>query len=240
VATVPADTRSIFRTPSGVWLSSPTDTDYVNAQIPDAVSERVYLTGRSAYPEAWEGGTYRRLGVPRPATAPLVSAQTQDQFDQSDADAAQKAATDATVTDLLAADAQAWLGAVVPAATVPPLVDPLYAKVQLHMRFDVLTGGEFIDSSTQQRDLVNVGTVSRGTDTNGPLGAAGGTGYGVFDGGYVAVPFIQRFRGEADPTWTAEATIKPTENLEYVVLFARDAGLREITLQRAGQPDAPG
>jgi Concanavalin A-like lectin/glucanases superfamily len=240
VATVAADTRSIFRTPSGVWLSSPTDTDYVNAQINDAASERVYLTGRSAFPEAWQSGTYRQLGVPRPATAPLVAAQVQDEFDQSDATAAQTAATNATVTDLLAADAQAWLGAVVPAAVAPPSVDALYDKVQLHMRFDTIPGGNFVDSSPQQRLLTNSGTVSRGVDTAGPLGASGGTGYGIFGGGHVLVPYIDRKTYEADPTWTVEASIKPTENLEYVVLFARNGGLREITFQRAGQPDVVG
>ncbi|HRG70694.1 MAG TPA: hypothetical protein PLH95_03595, partial [Thauera aminoaromatica] len=66
VETVPEGTISIFKTPSGVWLSSTTDTDFVNGQINDADTERVYLTGRSAYPEAWQDGEYRRLGGPAP------------------------------------------------------------------------------------------------------------------------------------------------------------------------------
>lgn len=241
VQTVPTGTQSIFRTPSGVWLSSTTQTDYVNGQIPDAVSERVYLTGRSAYPEAWQGGVYRRLGVPKPATAPTVELVEVDEFDQADATAAQEAATAAVVSAVMGIDSQVWLGnAVPPAPPGGPAPDPDYAKVQLHMQFNSLSGGHFLDSSPQKRLLTNNGAVGILVDTSGPLGVGGGAGYGVFSGGYVAVPYIDRKSYEADPTWTVDATIKPTQDLEYVVLFARNGGLREITFQRAGLPDVEG
>ena len=45
--------RSIFRTPTGDWLSSVTDTNYVLGQLQDTPDERVYLTGRNPYPEVW-------------------------------------------------------------------------------------------------------------------------------------------------------------------------------------------
>lgn len=72
VAAVVAGAQSIFRTPSGVWLSSVNDVNYVNAQVIDAGFERVYLTGRSAFPEAWQDDAYRQLGVPAPAAAPTL------------------------------------------------------------------------------------------------------------------------------------------------------------------------
>lgn len=80
VTTVSAGTKSLHRTASGVWLSSTNEVDYVNAQIADAGVERVYLTGRQAYPEAWQGGNYRRLGVRSPAAAPTVLHNVVDEF----------------------------------------------------------------------------------------------------------------------------------------------------------------
>ena len=241
VATIPSGAQSIFRTPSGVWLSSTTDTDYVNGQIPDAVSERVYLTGRSSYPEAWQSGSYRRLGVPKPTAAPTVEVLVKDEFDQEDADAAQAAATAAVVTALEGIDSQVWLGNTAPVGGGGgPAPDPDYAKVQLHMQFNTTSGGNFVDSSPQKRALTNVGSVALTTNTSGPLGTGGGAGYGTFSGGSVSIPYIDRKSYEADPTWTVDATVKPTQDLEYVVLFARNGGLREITFQRAGLPDVEG
>jgi hypothetical protein len=239
LTTVAAGTQSIFRTPSGVWLSSTNDVNYVNGQINDAASERVYLTGNAAYPEAWQSGVYRRLGVPKPAEAPQVTVIVQDEFDQNDADAAQEAALTATVNALTAIDSQVWLGNTVPTGG-GGAVDPLYPKVQLHMQFNALSGGHFIDSSPQKRTLTNSGSVALTTATTGPLGTGGGAGFGEFSGGYVAIPYIDRKSFEADPTWTVDATVKPTQDLEYVVLFARNGGLREITFQRAGMPDSVG
>lgn len=79
VTTVTAGTKSLHRTASGTWLSSTNEVDYVNAQISDAV-ERVYLTGRQAYPEAWQGGSYRRLGVRAPTSPPTVVQNVVDEF----------------------------------------------------------------------------------------------------------------------------------------------------------------
>lgn len=121
VATVDSNTQSIFRTPSGTWLSSTNDVDYVNAQVNDAAFERVYLTGRSAYPESWQGGTYRKLGVPAPTAAPTVSVVlspefSTDEFNQS------KAALPKQIADMVKArTSQVNLG------NAPTNTPPVYA-----------------------------------------------------------------------------------------------------------------
>ena len=102
VATVAAGTQSIFRTPSGVWLSSATDTDFVNGQINDAASERVYLTGRSAYAESWQGGAYRQLGVPKPAARPTTIVKLGATAVTADGTSAQVAAIAAVLAALSA------------------------------------------------------------------------------------------------------------------------------------------
>ena len=77
VASVENGARSIFRTPdTGTWLSSLQDVNYVRSQINDDPTERIFLTGRNDYPEYWQGGEYRRLGVPSPATAPVATVTT--------------------------------------------------------------------------------------------------------------------------------------------------------------------
>lgn len=69
--------KTIYRTPdSGTWLSSMTDVYYARGQLIGAENERIYLTGRSAYPESWQSGSYRRLGVPAPSAAPVISVTT--------------------------------------------------------------------------------------------------------------------------------------------------------------------
>lgn len=78
--TVAAGTKSVHRTPSGAELQSTNDADFVNGQINDPSVERVYLTGRSAYPEAWQSGTYRRLGVRTPTVAPAVVKTEVDEY----------------------------------------------------------------------------------------------------------------------------------------------------------------
>jgi hypothetical protein len=86
VTTVASGAKSIYRTPiSGTWLSSANDVDYVPNQNQDLTQERVYLTGRSAYPEAWENGSYRHLGVPRPASAPTFTVEEVYQFTTQEA-----------------------------------------------------------------------------------------------------------------------------------------------------------
>lgn len=81
ITVVAAGAKSVFRTPNtGAWLSSSTDTDYVLGQLQDNPVERVYLTGHAAYPEAWEAGVYRPLGIAAPLLAPTVSVQVVDEF----------------------------------------------------------------------------------------------------------------------------------------------------------------
>lgn len=80
VASVAMGAQSVHRTPSGVWLSSASAASYVNGPINDPTVERVYLTGRSGYPEVWEGGAYRRLGVPAPTSAPTVTVTVKDEY----------------------------------------------------------------------------------------------------------------------------------------------------------------
>lgn len=80
--------KSVFRTPiNGTWLSSSNDVDYVAGQTQDLTTERVFLTGRTSYPEVWDHATsaYRQLGVPRPTSAPTFTVQEVYQFTQSDA-----------------------------------------------------------------------------------------------------------------------------------------------------------
>ncbi len=237
VATVPAGTRSIFRTPSGVWLTSTTDTHYVNGQIPDAASERVYLTGRSAYPEAWQGGVYRRLGVPAPSSAPTVEAVTVAQFDESAASEAQIAAATAVVEAIKAIDTQVYLGNAVPASGgAPPAFDPDYAKVQLHLSFDALSGGQFVDQSPQQRATTKDASITLLTDNTGPLGVAG-AGCGLFGAGHNGVRFseIRRWRSEADPTWCIEWALTAASTRDFISIQSRDYNIREIvTYQVSG------
>lgn len=232
VATVPAGSRSIFRTPSGVWLNSPTITNWVNGQIPDAASERVYLTGRSAYPEAWQGGIYRRLGVPAPTTKPTVEAVTNAQFDAAAASLAQETAAAAVVSSILAVDAQAYLGAAVPpAAASPSITDPDYAKVALHVSFDTLTGGQFVDQSPQHRALLKGAGISQVTDSLGPLGASGGAGYMLSSSsssGGIVFDEIRRWRDEVDATWCVEFHVTAAVTYDFLSIQSLGYNLREL------------
>lgn len=87
VHTVANNTRSVYRTPSGVWLHSTNVVNYVLGQIQDTTDERVYLTGRTGTPEVWQSGSYRQLGVPAPTTAPTVSVNVVDEYSSVEADA---------------------------------------------------------------------------------------------------------------------------------------------------------
>lgn len=118
VASVASGTQSIFKTPSGVWLSSATDTNYVNGQISDAATERVYLTGRSAFPEAWQGGVYRRLGVPAPTTAPIVVPLVVDEYTPEEVDALYLAALNSVTTAIANTSTDALIGTA-PIPTAP-------------------------------------------------------------------------------------------------------------------------
>lgn len=84
VASVTSGTVSVHRTPSGTWLESTSDADFVNGQVNDPATERVYVTGKAAYPQVWESGTYYRLGVRTPTAAPTVSVVTVDEYTKED------------------------------------------------------------------------------------------------------------------------------------------------------------
>jgi hypothetical protein len=103
VATVSAGTISLHRTPSGVWLHSTTDTDYVDGQVLEAGVERVFLTGRTSYPEVWQSDAYRRLGVPRPPAPPTAVANVSDEFSTDDYRAATLAILNAVEAAAIAA-----------------------------------------------------------------------------------------------------------------------------------------
>ena len=235
VQTVPSGTQSVFRTPSGVWLHSATDTDYVNGQVPDAATERVYLTGRSAYPEAWQGGVYRRLGVPAPSAKPTVQLTAVDQFDQTDADAAQQAATAAVLVAIHATETAATLGNAAPAGAFSPVPDPdpLYSAVALHLRFDALEAGQFKDISPQKRSVTKDAGVTLGADNLGPLLTAG-SGYGVFAGGSTGglTMAAEIKHTGAGAKWTVDAWVTSAVELEWLTINSRDGNMREILFQR--------
>lgn len=125
VATAVAGAKSIFRTPAGTWLSSTNDVNYVNTPIHDSTltTERVYMTGRSAYPEAWQSGSttpasdgYRRLGVPVPPDFSSVTTNTVDEFTPGDWGSAAAVAVD-EVTALVQANlSETTIGGANPAA----------------------------------------------------------------------------------------------------------------------------
>lgn len=110
VATVPSGTVSIHRTPSGTWLSSTADANFVNNQVFDASAERVYATGHAAYPEAWEGGTYRRLGVPAPTTAPSAVVVAGAEFSTDERNIAYRALVDSMLATAAANRTEVPLG----------------------------------------------------------------------------------------------------------------------------------
>lgn len=241
VAAVPVGTASIFRTPSGQWLSSTQDADFVNAPVDESI-ERVYLTSDNTYPQAWQGGAYRRLGVPAPTTAPNVTVIVNDEFDSGDAETATAAATTAVVDAVLAVDSETLFGNPAPSSLGPPVAfDSLYPKVQLHLKFDAWP---LVDSSPQKRIVTAEGGVSHLTDNTGPLGAAG-AGCGRFDGtfgqGGLRFASISRVGTEADRTWTLEFWITADETFPHLTLEVwnganKDWGnpnLRKIILKRA-------
>jgi hypothetical protein len=118
VSSVPAGTISIHRTPSGVWLSSTTDADFVDGQDDGSSIERVYITGRSAYPEIWQAGTYRRLGVPRPASAPTVVVNSTSEFSTDQRSVAYRALVDSMLATAEAQRTEVPLGGGTPATAL--------------------------------------------------------------------------------------------------------------------------
>lgn len=96
VGSVTSGDLAVHRTPSGTWLRSATDANFVNGQINDSSVERVFVTGRSAYPEAWQSGSYRRLGVRSPTAAPGVTHNVEDEY----TDEEQRASVNSWVQDI--------------------------------------------------------------------------------------------------------------------------------------------
>ncbi len=114
VQTVSSGTKSLHRTPSGVWLHSTNDVNYVNGQVNDAASERVYLTGRVGYPEAWQSGTYRRLGVPKPAAKPTVVQNVVDEYTGEENQAAFESIVSSLVNQIVSLRTPALVGNAMP------------------------------------------------------------------------------------------------------------------------------
>lgn len=208
VATVAAGTKSIFRTPSGVWLSSTNDVNYVNGQINDAATERVYLTGRQAYPEAWQGGSYRRLGVPAPVDAPAVVVVEGEQFSTDDADDS----IEATITAISAA-VSASLTLIPLGNAKPPggaadaelvAVDPTFERVAVLVRGNAHASPTFTDFSKYGRTLTAIGGV---TNTNVQSKYGGTSLYFPAAGGRLTMADAPELRPDAG-AFTIEAWVR--------------------------------
>lgn len=240
VSSVAAAAKSIFRTPSGVWLSSANDVDYVNGQIADAASERVYLTGHTTYPEAWQGGTYRQLGVPAPTTAPTFAVVVNDEFTHDEA-----AAEEARIISVIAADALADDSAVLVGTDPLPAapndlvgVDPYRDDVMVHLRM-----------STDFHDTGPRAMVTNSSDTS-PTGTHVGTSPVIStltDGppfttpvkyGHFADACGIAWATEFDlPEWTLDAWVRLPEAITGVRIYERHGGIRAISLITATRND---
>lgn len=81
ITSVTSGSLSVYRTAvGGTWLSSTNVVDYAANPVQDITNERVFLTGRTTYPEAWQGGDYRPLGVPQPTVAPTAVRVAVDEY----------------------------------------------------------------------------------------------------------------------------------------------------------------
>lgn len=215
VAAVAAGTKSLFRTPSGVWLSSTEDVNYVNGQINDAGFERVYLTGRAAYPEAWQGGAYRRLGVPAPTAAPDADLVVSDEFttDEADEEVARLAGEIATLAQ--ANDSATPRGAA-PTPGAPANLaglDPFREDVVWH--FPMSTNFSDVGPRAVVPGVHGSASISAATD--GPFAAA--SKYGIFTFGTdhgLSVPDI-----ETSMAWTLSARIRLPNDLTAVTIHSQ-------------------
>lgn len=231
VATVDAGTHSIFRTPSGVWLSSVYDVDYVNGQINDAESERVYLTGRSTYPEAWQDATYRRLGVPRPTVAAELTPTEVGEFTDTELEAARPgvlAAIKAAILDNLGTEV---LGHD-PSPTTPTGGgggDPLANFVELHLRFDGTPGtSDFVDSSKNLYPVVP-GTVTIASGS----GLTGGNQVASFTGGRgLDVPGVD---AAATQDWAVEFYATASVNITQLGYGNQSGSLSKLRYNAASR-----
>lgn len=233
VTTVAAATKSLFRTPSGVWLSSTNDVNYVNGQVNDAESERVYLTGRSAYPEAWESGAYRQLGVPKPTVAPTVSLVETGEFTDEELDDARE---EIQATIVAAADdalTETVVGNAIPAGGPVDLsgADPLYQYVELHIRADGTVGSKnFTDSSRLHRAITaNTAVIASGS------GLTGGNQVARFSGGKgLTFAKIEADRAE---DWQLDLFFKNTVEADEVHVGSHDMRVTYVRLHDTADGD---
>lgn len=225
VATVAAGTRSIFRTPSGTWLSSTNDVNYVNGQINDAASDRVYLTGRSSYPEAWQDDQYRRLGVPAPTLAPSLTVTANGEFTSEElAEASPKilAAVKAAIVD----NATQILLGNDPSPTSfggTSGGDPLAHYVQLHLRFNGTAGSNSITDSSPANRAVTPGSV---TLADGSFLTGGGQ-YGVFTTGTQGLS-VGTINATATTAWAVEFYFCCNSTVNYLVWGVRNGVLSKF------------
>ena len=222
VATVLPMTKSLFRTPSGVWLSSVNDVNYVNSQINDADYERVYLTGRGSYPEAWSkdggpdaGGTYRQLGVPAPTTAPTATLVAVDEFTVDERNAEIDAIV-ADITDLAKTSSSAATYGTAPTPSTPTsvaAVDQYYDDVLVSLPLSA----SFDDVGPKNLTIISPSSMSIAAVFDGPYGAPALKHYGkktVATGPITLPPGLQL----PATGWTIEMWVRLTSDVVNVQL----------------------
>lgn len=236
VATVAEGTRSIFRTPSGTWLSSTNDVNYVNGQINDATSDRVYLTGRVAYPEAWQDGQYRRLGVPAPTLAPSLTVTANGEFTDEELAAATPEILAAVKTAITGNATQTLLGnAPSPTAGSGPVAgDPLANFVQLHLRFNGTSGSNVITDSSPANRAVTPGSV---TLSNGSF-LTGGDQLGTFPTGTQGLS-VATILASASTAWAVEFYFRCNSTVTHLVWGLRNGVLSKFIVSPSSD-DNPG
>lgn len=213
VATVSASTKSLHRTASGTWLSSTNVVDYVNGQIVEPSVERVYLTGRSAYPEAWQSGSYRRLGVRAPAAAPTVLHNVVDEFSDIEQQSAVRTWGEAIRDAVLANITPMLLGNAKPSTTSLDSVWLAHGDVT---PMPTTSGGQIAYAIP-----LTAGAATNPTDQYllDPLLHGAEITYSAAS--YWAVPAVWRAYGydvdEAAIATAIKALLKPPENVEQLV-----------------------
>lgn len=226
-------TQSIFRTPSGVWLSSTSDVDYVNGQINDAATERVYMTGRSEYPEAWQGDEYRRLGVPAPTVAPDFVVNVTDEFTSDEKTTKVGEIVVAIKDAAMANDSGVFMGTDPLPATPNDLasVDPYWDDVMIQLRLST----NFHDTgpramTTNPSDSSPVGTHTGtapiiSSTTDGPF-----TGTPVQYGKFADARDVDWNTNFDAAEWTIDAWVRMTEDVTGVRVYQRDGMIRSVGL----------
>ena len=236
VATVPEGTRSIFRTPSGTWLSSTNDVNYVNGQINDAATDRVYLTGRVAYPEAWQDEQYRRLGVPAPTLAPSLTVTANGEFTDEELAAATPEIVAAVKAAITNNATQTLLGNAPSPTSFGGVggADPLANFVQLHLRFNGTAGSNSIVDSSPANRAVTPGSV---TLSNGSF-LTGGDQLGTFPTGTQGLS-VGTINATATTAWAVEFYFRCNSNVTHLVWGLRNGVLSKFIVS-PNSDDNPG